>query len=70
MSGGGGGIIIIKHKVRELVETDAVKDELTGWRRNKFDEILAKAESDWTKEETHFLLRCAGFAFDEHCGAV
>lgn len=69
MSGGGGGIIIIRQKVRELAETESVRGQLTGWRKTKVDEILAKADADWTREDLHFLLRCTGFSFDELTGA-
>lgn len=67
MSGGGGGVIIIKSKVRQLAELDVVKDVLSSSQRQRHDAILAKPDADWSQHETHVLVRHSSIAFDSHC---
>lgn len=67
MSGGGGGIIIIRHLVKQTAETEAVKSKLTGWRFAKYHEVMAVDEADWTMEDFHFIQRCISYAHDQWC---
>jgi len=64
MSGGGGGRIIIRAAVRTSLEDPTVSGHITGQRKTKMDSILAKADEDWTDDETHFLMRCQSHAYD------
>lgn len=64
MSGGGGGVIIIKPHLRTLAQTGAVQDNLPEPKKSRVLEILAKADQDWSADEVHFLLRAVGEAFD------
>lgn len=67
MSGGGGGIIIIRNLIRQVADCDTVKDSLPPARRIRLQEILQKPVEDWTDEEFHFVLRCIAHAHDEQC---
>lgn len=67
MSGGGGGIIIIRNLVKPVADSDTVKDYISPARRIRLQEILQKPVEDWTDEEFHFLLRCIAHAHDESC---
>lgn len=67
MSGGGGGIIIIRQKVRETGELDVVKDAQTPARRAHLCEILQKPNDDWTESDFDFVQKCISHAHDETC---
>lgn len=64
MSGGGGGIIIIKSAVRAVAELEVVKDSLPPAQRIHLNSILQKADADWTEHEFHSVLRYIGQAHD------
>jgi hypothetical protein len=68
MSGGSGGPIIIKKRIRDTASTGAVLDELGPRKRAKAEAVLAKQDADWSLRETKFLLNCvidAVEAYDE-----
>lgn len=64
---GGGGIIIIRQKVRDSGNLDQVKDCLSPAKRAHLESILAKDVADWTSEDAHFVLRAVAKALDEDC---
>ncbi len=66
MSGGSGGPIIIKKKLREAAETSAVRDELGPRRLAKLDAVLAKSDGDWSHSETKFVGRCIMDAYEAY----
>lgn len=67
MSGGGGGIIIIRQRVRATAELDVVKDAQTPSRRQRLLEILQKQDDDWTEAEFDFVQKCITHAHDDAC---
>jgi hypothetical protein len=64
MSGGGGGVIIIRTLIRQAAGSDSVRDNIHHSKCKKLDAILAKADADWTDNETHYALRCIADAYD------
>jgi len=60
----GGGHVIIRGKLRAAAETNVVKDNVPFNKVSKLELILAKADGDWTDDETHFVRHCIGVAYD------
>jgi hypothetical protein len=58
MSGGHGGIIIIKPNLRTLASTNAVQEQLGALKLSRLLDVLAKSDDDWTIQEVRFLARC------------
>jgi hypothetical protein len=67
MSGGGGGVIIIRSRLRAAATDSAVQDHVHPSKLPKLTEILAKADGAWTDDETHFVSRRVMEAYDEQC---
>lgn len=67
MSGGGGGVIIIRSRIKAAAEDSAVLDHCHPGKRPKLEEILAKNVADWSEHEFHFVLRRIAEAHDEQC---
>lgn len=65
MSGGGGGIVIIK-SLRAALSDPRVSGELPIDMHARLLDILAKDEGDCTPRDVRFMLRCIGEAF-ENC---
>lgn len=51
MSGGGGGIIIIRPRARALATEGVVTENLTPAECAARDAILAKADGDWAHRD-------------------
>lgn len=67
MSGGGGGVIIIRSRIRDTAADSAVLDHCHPAKRAHLEEILAKNVADWSEHEFHFVMRRIGEAHDESC---
>lgn len=64
MSGGSGGPIIIRRKIRAAAELESVQNALPTAKRIRLTEILNKSDLHWTDEETHYVWRCVAHAYD------
>ena len=51
MSGGGGGIIIIRNGAKSIATTETVTANLTPAECAERDEILGKLVTDWTHKD-------------------
>lgn len=67
MSGGGGGVIIIRNRIRDTAGDSAVLDHCHPGKRAKLAEIIAKNVADWTDSDFHFVMRRIAEAHDEQC---
>lgn len=67
MSGGGGGVIIIRSRIKATAEDSAVLDHCDQNKRNKLISILAKDEANWTVGEFRFVMRRIEEAHDNQC---
>ena len=67
MSGGGGGIIIIRNRIKATAEDSAVLDHCDQNKRSKLTYILAKNVADWTVGEFRFVMRRIEEAADNQC---
>jgi hypothetical protein len=64
---GGGGIIIIRNRIRDTGSDSVVLDHCHPAKRAKLEEILAKSTADWTDADFHFVMRRIAEAHDELC---
>lgn len=64
MSGGGGGGIIRRNSLRATFSDPLVSGVVPSQKQARLQEILAKENDDWTKEDEHFLLRCHADVID------
>lgn len=64
MSGGGGGIIIIK-SLRAVLCNPLVSGNVPSDLRPRLDAILAKNEGDVTPRDTRFMMRCQAEAYED-----
>lgn len=67
MSGGGGGIIIIRSRLRTTASDAVVQDNLDTIRKSKVNAILAKPDGNWTDYETHYVSNSIMIAYDNLC---
>lgn len=67
MSGGGGGVIIIRPKIKEIAESSAVLDHCDQSKRAKLVEILAKDSASWSVWEFRFVMKRIEEAHDSQC---
>lgn len=67
MSGGGGGVIIIRSRLRVAASDAAVQDNISTSKKGALNIILAKPDGDWSDHETHYVLRRIGEAYDNQC---
>lgn len=67
MSGGAGGIIIIRSRIKSTAEDSAVLDHCDQNKRSKLTHILAKNPADWTSGEFRFVMRRIEEAHDNQC---
>ncbi len=67
MSGGGGGVIIIKSKIKEIGELESVKDCLGPVRRAALEDVLEKDVHNWSPADFHLVIRAITKAYDDHC---
>jgi hypothetical protein len=63
----GGGVVIIRRKVRETAELEIVRSSLHGWKQTRYDTIMGKDAADWTEHEFDFVQRCISDAHDANC---
>ena len=61
---GGGGHIIIKKKAQEMLALSTVLERLGASRRARADALVAADVSEWSHDDLHFALRCAGIAHE------
>lgn len=62
----GGGVIIIKKKLKAVAELDLVKDSTVEPRKARLLSILAKDEGEWTGSDFRFVVRCIAEAHDDN----
>lgn len=67
MSGGGGGVIIIRSRIKATAEDSAVLDHCDQNKRSKLTNILSKEPGNWTSGEFRFVLRRIEEAHDNQC---
>jgi len=67
MSGGGGGVIIIRSRIRDTANDSAVLDHCDQTKRNRLVNILAKDPANWTVGEFRFVMRRIEEAADNQC---
>ena len=67
MSGGGGGVIIIRNRIATAANDSSVLDHCHPARRQGLIDILAKNVADWSEQEFHFVMRRIAEAHDEQC---
>lgn len=65
--GGNSGPIIIRSRLRAAATDSAVQDHVQPAKLPKLNEILAKSDGSWSDDDTHFILRRIGEAYDEQC---
>ena len=58
MSGGGGGVIIIRKSLRQVLELEVVQQELPPTKKAKLLALLAKPDADWKKQDDCFAIEC------------
>jgi len=58
MSGGSGGVIIIKSGTRSVAETSAVQEEIGPRKLAKLLAVLAKQDEEWSFKEFKFVHGC------------
>lgn len=67
MSGGGGGVIIIRNRIKATAEDSAVIDHCDQNKRSRLTYILSKNVADWTVGEFRYVLRRIEEAHDNQC---
>ena len=67
MSGGGGGIIIIRSSIAKALENPLVSGELPRHLRERSYDLCAKNVNDWTQEDDRTALFLFNYAAT-HCG--
>jgi len=66
MSGGGGGIIIIKNSMKAALADPLVSGIMPAHLAPSVQALCAKDVNDWTHDEFNFALRCFNYAA-MHC---
>lgn len=60
----GGGVIIIRSRLRTTATDSVVQDNLEFIRKGKVNAILAKPDGNWSDFETHYVSNSIMIAYD------